>query len=56
MADTAFKETTRRTNLEMPVELAERIEAQGKIDRRNFKPELLVLLEEAVTAREKRKP
>ena len=56
MPDTEIIETTRRTNLEMPLELAERIEAQGKIDRRNFKPELLVLIEEALTAREKRKP
>lgn len=42
-----------RTNLEVPGDLRERIERQAERDRRNYKPEILVLLEEALEARER---
>lgn len=42
------------TLLRLPHSLRERILAQGKIDRREMKPEILTLLEEAVASREKK--
>lgn len=49
-----MEDDERRTNLAVPMPLAERIEAQATGDRRPYKQELLVLLEEAVERREKR--
>lgn len=49
-------EETRLVQIAVPVKLKERILAQGKIDRREYKPEILTLLEEACDAREKASP
>lgn len=49
------KEREVRTNLSMPEAMRERIIPQAKIDRRSFKAEILVLLDEALTARERKK-
>lgn len=43
----------RRTNLTVPRELAEKIDAEAQRDRRTYVPEVVVLLEEAIAAREK---
>lgn len=43
-----------RTNLAVPVELYERVMVQAEADRRQYKPEIIVLLEEALEQREKR--
>ncbi len=48
----AKTETT--TNLRMPKRLKDRVMKQAAKDRRNFKPELLELLEEALQNRERR--
>jgi hypothetical protein len=48
-------EDTVRTNLEMSMALRRRIEVQAKIDRRQVKAQILVMLEEAAESREKRK-
>jgi hypothetical protein len=42
------------TNLFVPEPLRSRIVAQAEADKRLYKPELLVLLEEAVDKREKK--
>ena len=44
-----------RTNLEVPGDLRERIEREAKIDLRSYKGEILILLNEALSARERRK-
>jgi hypothetical protein len=51
--DTYAGEKVRRTNLEVPPEMEVRIKAQAKIDRRLYRPEIMVLLDEALAAREK---
>lgn len=53
--DTMIDEDTVRTNLEMPADLARRIRSQAAFDRRTFKPQILVLIEEALDRRETRK-
>lgn len=53
MADAAEK-TEMTTNLTVPVELRDRILKQGEADRRPYKQEILVLLDEAVAARERK--
>lgn len=51
----AAKTDEKRTNLSVPAALKERVERQCGKDRRPYKAELLVLVEEALDAREKRK-
>ena len=46
---------TVRTNLEMDRRLADRIKALATGDKRRFKAEILILLDEAATRREQRK-
>ena len=48
-------EAEARTNLSVPVDLKRRIEALAAVDLRPYKQQLLVLLEEAVSSRERRK-
>jgi hypothetical protein len=45
----------RRTNLEMPSTLADQIEIEAAADRRTFKQEIVILIEEAL-AKRRRKP
>lgn len=42
------------TNLFVPEHVRLRIVAQADVDKRNYKPELLVLVEEALDRRERR--
>lgn len=51
MADTDAATSARRTNLEIPGDLAEEIDALAREDMRTFRPEVVTLLREAVTAR-----
>jgi hypothetical protein len=44
-----------RTNLSVPVVLYERIMEQAEADRRQYKPEIIVLLEEALAIRERKR-
>lgn len=44
----------RRTNLEMPSTLADQIEREAADDRRTFKQEIVVLLEEALVKRRRK--
>lgn len=55
MAETAENTETALTQIAVPIDLKQRIAAQAKLDLRGYKGEILVLLDEACTAREKRK-
>jgi len=43
-----------RTNLEVPVSTKERVDREAHADRRSYKAELIVLVEEALVARERK--
>lgn len=53
--DAMSEEETIRTNLDYPLRLRDRIDTQALGDRRARKDEIIILLEEALDAREKRK-
>ncbi len=55
MPDETEAQTEMQTLLKLPIDLYRRIEAQARADKRTVRPEMEVLLEEAVTARERRK-
>jgi len=55
MPDEIAPEDMAVTQIELSKDLRDRIMAQAKADRRTIRPEMVVLLEEAVTARERRK-
>lgn len=42
------------TQIAVPADLKRRIEAQGEVDMRAYRSEIIVLLEEAVSTREKK--
>ncbi len=44
-----------RTNLEVPDDLREEIEAEAEADLRKYKPEIIALLREAVADRKRRR-
>lgn len=51
----AAEKTDTQTLLKLPNDLYERVMTQARSDKRTVRPELLILIEEAVTARERRK-
>jgi hypothetical protein len=55
MAEAAEKTETALTQIAVPIDLKQRIMAQAGADLRGYKGEILVLLDEACTAREKRR-
>lgn len=46
---------TKMTQLDVPVELKERIDAEAATDRRTYKAELIELIEEALNARDRKR-
>lgn len=50
----AVEKGSMTTLLTLPIDLRDRIMEQARVDRRTIKPEILVLLEEALHARERR--